>query len=96
MATIAMCGPSCLLSYRVARVWDRRGDAPWRKALADGLSPVTVGLVSATAWLLAKTADHDLKLAVVTLATGAVAYGTRLNPLWCLAAAACLGFAGVL
>jgi hypothetical protein len=32
---------------------------------------------------------------VVTAATAAVAYWSRINPLWALAAAAALGFAGV-
>ena len=94
VATIAMAAPSCLLAYWVSRAWDRYRDARWRIALAAGLAPVTVGLVAASAWLLAWAADSDLRLAAITLATASVAYFTRLNPLWCLVAAASLGLAG--
>ncbi len=94
IATAAMCAPSCLLAFAVAKVWDRYRDAPWRAALAGGLAPLTVGLVSASAWLLARAADLDWRLAAVTAASAAVACAVRLNPLWCLAAAAALGFAG--
>jgi len=95
LATAAMCAPSCLLTYWVAKVWDRNRDAPWRIALGAGLAPVTVGLVSASAWLLAGAADHGWRLAIVTAATAVASLLTRLNPLWWLGAAAALGFAGV-
>jgi chromate transporter len=94
IATAAICAPSCLLTFWVAKVWDRYREAPWRIAVGAGLAPVTVGLVAASAWLLARAADLEWRLALVTAATGAVAYFTRLNPLWCLAAAAGLGLAG--
>jgi chromate transporter len=95
VATIAMAGPSCVMAYCVSRVWDRYRDAGWRIALAAGLAPVTVGLVAASAWLLAKAADVDARLAAITAVTAAVGYFTRVNPLWCLATAALLGFAGM-
>ena len=94
VATAAMCAPSCLLAYWVAKAWDRFREAPWRRALAAGLAPVTVGLVAATFWLLVRAADRNVYLGLVTAATLAVAYFTRLNPLWCLAAAAGLGLLG--
>jgi chromate transporter len=96
VATLAMAAPSCLLAYAVAKVWDRYRAARWRIALAAGLAPVTVGMVGASAWLLARAADSELRLAAVTLATAAVAYFTRLNPLWCLASAAALGAFGLI
>ena len=95
VATLAMCVPSCLLTYGVARVLERHGEARWRKALTSGLAPVTVGLVGATAWVLARAADIDLRLGLITAAAAAIAYFTRLNPLWALAAAAGLGWLGV-
>ncbi len=47
VATVAMCGPTCLLSYFAARTWDRFKDAPWRIAIQAGLVPVSVGLLAA-------------------------------------------------
>jgi chromate transporter len=95
VATIAMCGPSCVLAYWGAKLWDRFRDTRWRRALAAGLAPVTVGLVAATFWLLAHAADTNPPLALITMATGAVAYFTRLNPLWALAVAGGLGLLGL-
>jgi len=95
VATIAMCAPSCLLAIGAARVWDRYRETPLRAAIAAGLSPVTVGLVGASAYLLIRAADASMRLALVTAATAVVAYFTRLNPLWCLAAAAALGLTGL-
>jgi chromate transporter len=96
VATAAMCAPSCLLTYWIIKVWDRHREAHWRVAIAAGLAPLTVGLVGATAYLLIRAADRDLRLGAVTAVVGGVAYFTRLNPLWCLAAAAGLGLAGAL
>ncbi|HEY7851547.1 MAG TPA: chromate transporter [Caulobacteraceae bacterium] len=96
IATLAMCAPSCLLTFWVVKAWDRYRDAPWRHALAGGLAPVTVGLVVSSAWLLSRAADVDWRLATLTAATAIVAYVSRLNPLWCLGGAAALGMVGAL
>ena len=91
LATVAMCLPSCLLAYGVAKIWDRYRDAPWRPLVSAGLAPVTIGLVTATFWLLAKGVDTDVRLTIVTAATAAIAYFTRINPLWAFGAAAAAG-----
>jgi chromate transporter len=91
LATVAMCLPSCLLAYGVAKVWERFREAAWRSVIAGGLAPVTVGLVTATFWLLARSADQNVQLAIITFATAAIAYFTKLNPLWALGGAAAAG-----
>jgi chromate transporter len=95
VATLAMCGPSCLLTYWVAKAWDRYRETQWRIAVGAGLAPVTVGFVFSSAYVLVRAADASWRLAVVTVASAAVAYFTKINPFWCLAAAAALGVAGV-
>jgi chromate transporter len=94
VATIAMCAPSCLVTFWASRLWDRAEHARWRRVLGDALAPVTVGLVAATFWLLAAAADHTAALGAITLASVAVAYDGRLNPLWAFGLAGCLGFLG--
>jgi len=96
VATVAMCGPSCLLTYGVTRVWQRYQHTRWRAAVEAGLAPVTVGLVLASAFVLTRAADADWRAVAVTAVTAAVALGTRLNALWVLAAAGVLGAAGLL
>ena len=94
VATLAMCAPSCLLTFWVARLWDRSPEARWRVVATATLAPLTVGLVTATAYLLIRGADRNWRLALVTLAVAAVAYRSRLNPLWLLGGAAALGLTG--
>jgi chromate transporter len=58
--------------------------------------PVTVGLVAATAWIIARAADRSWVAVVVTVAALALTRWTRINPLFALGAAAIVGFAGLL
>ncbi len=93
VAITAMCGPTCLLAYFVARTWDRFKDARWRVAVQAGLVPVSLGLIGASAFVLARAADHNVYAALITVATAATAFWTRANPLWIFAVAGALGFA---
>jgi chromate transporter len=95
VATIAFCLPAGLLVFVVVGVWDRIQDSPWRARIQAGLGPVTVGLVAASAFLLTRAADRGWGFAAITAATAAMAYFTRLNPLWALGAAAVLGGFGL-
>ncbi|MEO8134579.1 MAG: chromate transporter [Betaproteobacteria bacterium] len=96
VATVAMCGPSSLLTYQVAAMWDRFRDAPLRIAIQRGLAPVTVGLVLASGYVLTRTIDHGWAAFAVTAISLALATMTRLHPLWMLAAGAVLGAAGLI
>lgn len=96
VATLAMCGPTCLLTYLVSRSWERWRSTRLGAAIGAGLAPVTVGMVASSAWLLTRAADSDWRLGLVTAASTLLAWRTRLNPLWCLGAAAALGLAGAL
>lgn len=93
VAITAMCGPTCLLAYFVARTWDRFKDARWRVAVQVGLVPVSLGLIGASAFVLARAADHNVYAALITVATAATAFWTRANPLWIFAVAGAIGFA---
>jgi chromate transporter len=95
VAISAMCGPTCLIAFFVARTWDRFKDAHWRMAVQAGLVPVSLGLIGASAFVLARAADHNLYAALITAATAATAFWTRANPLWIFAVAGALGFAGL-
>jgi chromate transporter len=95
-ATAGFVVPAGLLTYGVARLWHAHGQAPWRKALQAGLTPVTVGLVMAAAVLLCEAADTDWRMVVLTVVSAAVMLGTRLHPLWVLGAGAALGALGAL
>jgi chromate transporter len=95
VATFAMCGPSSLLTYGVARVWDRFREAPLRIAIEQALAPVTVGLVLASGYVLTRTTADGWPAYALTATAALLSVTTRLHPLWLLAAAAVLGAAGV-
>ena len=94
VTTAAMIGPTSILTFVVFRLWDRFRDAPWRRPVQNGLSTVTIGLVAASGYLLARAADTGLVTLAITLAAAAISYRTKLNPLWSFAAAAAIGAAG--
>lgn len=95
-ATLALIGPSCTLTWATASAWHRWRDAPWRRRLQAGLTPVTVGLVMAGAALIAAGTTHGWGTGAITAATAALVLGTRLHPLVTLAAGALLGALGVI
>lgn len=95
IATIAMCGPSAVVAYFVSRTLHRASDARWPAILQAALVPLSIGLMCASGLILALTADRTLIAALITLAAALLAFATRLNPLWLLAAGGVLGFAGL-
>jgi chromate transporter len=96
VATAAMIGPSVVLTFFSFRLWTYFRHRPWLNAIQNGLTPVTVGLVASSAFLLAKTSDHDALAYLLTASTAALTYWTGLNPLWAFGVAACLGGFGLL
>src|SRR6266550_1137415 len=89
VATLAMCGPTAVLAYYVSRF-------RWPAIIQAALVPLSIGLMGASGLILALTADRTWAGALVTAVAAALAFATRLNPLWLLLAGGCLGFAGVI
>ena len=95
VTTAAMLVPTAIVTFVVFRLWDRLKDATWRRPVQNGLAAVTVGLIGASAYLLSRAADTGLVLVLVTVATAAMSYWTKLNPLWAFGVAAAIGAAGL-
>ncbi|MGI8526743.1 MAG: chromate transporter [Pseudolabrys sp.] len=95
VATAAMTGPTCLFAFWIARVWERFKDAHWRNAIQAGLVPLSIGLMAASAYVVTAAADKSGVAAAITAATVALAYFTRINPLWALVAGGAIGLAGL-
>lgn len=88
----AFCVPAGALAYSIGGFWDRMRDAPWRKTFQRALIPVTVGFVVSGGYVLATPQGPEWKSALIALASAAVLYATRFNPLWILAGGGVLGF----
>ena len=95
LATVAMVGPSCLVTYFAAGAWRRYEDARWRIVAQASLVPVSLGMIAASAFLLARSVDVSPFAALLTLGTALVTFFSRASPLWMFALAAVLGYVGL-
>jgi len=95
-ATLAMCVPTAVLAYWVSRVLRRSTQSRWPSIIQAALVPLSIGLMGASALILALTSDRTSAAAFVTVAAAALAFATRLHPLWLLLAGGILGFAGLI
>ena len=94
-ATLAMCVPTAVLAYYVSRLLARSSHSPWPAILQAALVPLSIGLMGASALILALSADRTWVGGLLTAATAGLAFA-KVNPLWMLLAGACLGFAGLI
>jgi len=96
VATFCMCGPACAVAFQIVRAFHHFRQSRWAIAVQGGLVPVSVGLVGATALIVARSADQGWSTLLITAATFAITRWTRVSPLWTLAGAFALGLAGLL
>ena len=80
VATVAMCGPSCLFAAFVGRAWDRFRDAPWRIVIQAGLVPLSIGLLAASAFIVARAADQTWVAFAITAATAGLELPDPMEP----------------
>jgi chromate transporter len=89
-------GPPCALSCAAFHFWDRFRETAWQQRVRRGLAPVTIGLVIAGGYVMARVGDAGWASLAVTAAAIALMLLTRVNPLWLVAAGGALGGLGVL
>ncbi|WP_407178955.1 chromate transporter [Bradyrhizobium sp. STM 3562] len=94
-ATVAMCLPTALLAYGVSRLLRGTKGARWPALIQVSLVPLSIGLMGASALVVAQASDRTWPAVLLTLAAAVLAFATRLNPLWILLAGGVLGFAGI-
>ena len=100
-ALATMCGtllPSTALTLAATRWGARRRETRGLRAFTTGLTPLTIGLLVATGWLLARpyVADGPHPWGALALIAAAMAamLKTRLSPMWIVAAGAVVGALG--
>ena len=96
VATLAMCVPTAVLALVVSRFLTRASHARWPKIIQAALVPLSIGLMGASGFILARTSDRTVVAIFVTVGAAMLASMTKLNPLWMLVAGGCLGFAGLI
>jgi chromate transporter len=95
VAMLAMCGPTGVAAYFVGQASERFKGKMWHSAISHGLVPVTIGLIAASATVIATSADYGWTAGAVTAVTAIICYFARINPIWVFIVAAVLGLAGV-
>jgi chromate transporter len=93
--TIPLLVPASTLTLLVGHLNERYPNAPIGRAIRRGLTPITIGLMFASATILMRAVNHDWRGYLITLLTVAVVLRKSLNPLWLLAAGALAGMAGL-
>ena len=96
VATIAMCVPTAVLALFVSRFLNRASEARWPAIVQAALVPLSIGLMGASGFILARTSDQTVVAALVTIGAAVLASVTKINPLWMLVVGGCLGFAGLI
>lgn len=85
-------GRPCLFRQQCA---DRSNQSIWPEVLQAALVPISIGLMSASGFILTITTGGTWVAVVLIVGAAALALATRLNPLWILIVGGILGFAGV-
>ena len=95
-SAVATFGPPCAMYYVSYRLWDRFRDMPWQRIVRRALAPLTIGLVIASGYVMARAGDVAWPSVAITAGAVAVLLRTRLSPLWILMAGGALGALGLL
>jgi chromate transporter len=77
---IAFFGPTALLAYIVAKAWRKLDKWPWRDSIQQGLAPVSIGLLLAGCFSMAKGAITGVETATVTVVTLLILMRYKINP----------------
>jgi chromate transporter len=94
VTTMAMLVPSATLTLLVAYLHARHPRAALGFAIRRGLTPVTIGLIVASGWILLSGVDKDWRAYVLTAVTVVLVTRTSFNPIWLLAFGAAAGMLG--
>lgn len=80
LVLIAFFGPTALLTFAIGRFWTKLDTWPWRASIQQGLAPVSVGLLLAGCFTLAKSAVFGLETAAIAVGVLLILLQTKTNP----------------
>jgi chromate transporter len=87
----AFFGPTALLTFVVGRWWTKLEAWPWRTSIQRGLAPVSIGLLLAGCFSLAKGAIFGLETAAIAAGALLILLQTKTNPAPLVLGAAVIG-----
>ncbi len=80
VALLAFFGPTALLTFVIGRWWMRLANWPWRKSIQQGLAPVSIGLLLAGCFTMAKGAIFGLETAAIAVGVLLILMQYKINP----------------
>jgi chromate transporter len=95
-ALLAFLVPAFSATYAAAAAYERFRDAAWTAVLQRGLLPISVGLLLASAFIIAETVDTSLPATALTAGAFALGMVSRVPLLIPLTIGALLGAFGFL
>lgn len=95
VATLAIILPGTLGAVFVTHMSRRNPDAPLGRAIRTGLSPLTIGFVLSSGWVLVQAVNHDWRGWLLTAITVVLVLRTRFDALWLIGAGALAGIVGL-
>ena len=93
--TLPLLVPASTLTLLVGHLHTRHPNTALARAIRRGLTPITIGLMLASGWILMRAVDHDWHAYLLTLFTVVLVLRTPWNPLWLFAAGALAGMVGL-
>lgn len=91
VVVISFFGPTALLTLTVGRLWNKLAKWPWRTSIQKGLAPVSIGLLLAGCFTLAKGAVTGLETATIAVAVLLLLLQYKINPALLVLGGAILG-----
>jgi len=77
---IAFFGPTALLTFVVARVWKKLENWPWRTSIQQGLARLSIGLLLAGCFTMAKGAISGLENSAIAVGVSLILLQYKVNP----------------
>jgi chromate transporter len=88
---VAFFGPTALLTFVVARLWKKIEKWPWRTSIQQGLAPVSIGLLLAGCFTMAKGAISGVETAAIAVGVLLILQQYKVNPALLVVGTAVLG-----
>jgi chromate transporter len=87
----AFFGPTAVLAFIVAKAWKKLEKWPWRRSIQQGLAPVSIGLLLAGCFSMAKGAISGTETAAIAVAVLLILLQYKVNPALLVLASAGVG-----
>jgi chromate transporter len=88
---VAFFGPTAVLAFIVARLWRKLEKWPWRTSIQQGLAPVSIGLLLAGCFTMAKGAIFGTETAAIAVGVLLILLQYKVNPALLVLCGAVLG-----